>query len=162
MILMMIIEPDKNDTAAVEFYSVGVNAARTMIILMIVFQELLRAHTSRSLRVSIFEMGLFSNIYMHISVMVAVIATLIFALIPGLQSVFDMEDLEGREWGLIIGMSFLPAVVDELTKIAYRITGFGERPKAVRYSMKAGATGSAAVADGDGGSIVKVEMASTK
>lgn len=41
--------------------------------------------------------------------------------------------LDGREWGWVIGFSFIPAVVDELVKMIYRATGFGQRPVIARF-----------------------------
>jgi Ca2+-transporting ATPase len=72
--------------------------AQTMTIIYILFAELLRAHTCRSLRVSIWSMGLFSNLYMHAAVGVAISATLILALVPWFQGLFGLETLEAREW----------------------------------------------------------------
>jgi len=44
---------------------------------------------------------------------------------------FNMSYLSGREWGLIIGLFPICAIIDEITKAVYRATGYGERPKAV-------------------------------
>ncbi len=41
-----------------------------------------------------------------------------------------MVNLEGREWGFVIGFSFVPLCTDEITKCFYRCTGFGVRPAA--------------------------------
>lgn len=116
----------------------GVAKARTMTILYIVFAELLRAYTSRALRVSIFEMGPFTNRFMQWAVGSAVVATLLIHFIPGVRDIFSMELLDGKSWGLIVGMAFIPVTVDELTKVVYRFTGFGVRPK-VRDMAAAGA-----------------------
>jgi len=105
------------------------NHARTMAILYIVFAELLRAYGSRSLRHSIFELGVFSNSFMQPAVAIAVVATVLVAVIPKVQDVFDMRDLKGRDWAYVLIFSFAPITVDEVTKYIYRLTGYGLRPQ---------------------------------
>jgi Ca2+-transporting ATPase len=110
----------------------GLMQARTMTILIIVFGELGRAYTARSLRVSIFTMGVFSNKWMQYACGSAVALTVIFVNVPGLNdTVFGTTYIEGRDWGFVLGASFLPAILDELVKCIYRCIGFGKRPKAV-------------------------------
>jgi hypothetical protein len=45
-----------------------------------------------------------------------------------------MQYLNGREWGLVLGLSVAPCIIDELQKIVYRLTGFGERPRVKLYT----------------------------
>jgi len=106
----------------------GVRKAQTMTILTIVIAELLRAYSSRTLRASLFEVGVFSNKYMQYACGVSLGLTMIVVHVPGVMDLFDTEYLSGRDWGLIIGMSFIPFTVDEITKCVYRATDFGRRP----------------------------------
>merc|ERR1712130_107695 len=108
----------------------------TMTILVIVFAELLRAYTSRSMRRSIFTVGPFTNKWMQYSVFFAILGTILIATIPGIDKVFGCTPLSGPQWGFAIGVSFIPAFIDELTKLVYRKTGFGERPNAVYAGIK--------------------------
>lgn len=87
-----------SDGYEIAVYAQLLRKAQTMTIIFILFAELLRAHTCRSLRVSLWNMGLFSNPYMHAAVGVAVSATLMLALVPWFQGVFGLETLQGREW----------------------------------------------------------------
>jgi len=105
------------------------NHARSMAILYIVFAELLRAYGSRSLRCGIYQLGFFSNRFMQPAVLTAVIATILVANVPGVQDVFDMKPLQGRDWGFVIGFAFVPISVDEFTKYIYRMTDYGLRPQ---------------------------------
>ena len=130
-----------------EEYAQLLRKAQTMTIILILFAELLRAHTCRSLRVSVWSMGLFSNIYMHISVSVAIGFTLMLAFVPSLQENFGFEDLDGREWALVLGVSVIPALIDELTKFVYRRTGFGERLKVNRAGAANNTAATAVEAD---------------
>lgn len=108
--------------------SKGFEIAQTMTIYHIVFAELLRAHGSRSMRESIFTIGIFTNKYMHMSVIASLAATFMIGSIPGVMEIFSMRYLSGAEWGLVIGLGCIPLVVDEITKCVYRYLDFGKRP----------------------------------
>ncbi len=116
----------------------AISRARTMTILYIVFAELLRSYSARALRVSVFGcvgsgehrgLGLFTNRYLQYAVSSAVLCTIAISLIPGVCDVFSMVPIDGREWGLVIGLAPVPFAADEFCKAIYRATGFGARPK---------------------------------
>jgi len=106
----------------------GYEVASTMVTFTIIFAELARAYSSRSMRESIFKIGVFGNSWMQYGVLTAVVATWLLYLIPGVKDVFAMRELTGRQFGLVFGLCFIPFIVDELTKVVYRATGFGKRP----------------------------------
>jgi Ca2+-transporting ATPase len=97
-----------------------------MVILLITTAELLRAHTSRSQRVSLYTMGFFSNPFMHASTGVALVLTYLLALTPFGQKIFQLEYLDGFAYALIIAVSLIPACADEVFKAFLRATRFGE------------------------------------
>jgi len=47
---------------------------------------------------------------------------------PGLMTVFQTQYLPGYLWGVLLTLSILPFIIDEITKIFYRLTDFGKRP----------------------------------
>jgi Ca2+-transporting ATPase len=106
----------------------GYEVASTMVTFTIIFAELARAYSSRSMRESVFKIGVFSNSWMQYGVVSAVIATWLLYFIPGVKEVFAMRDLTGEQFGVVFAFCFIPFVVDELSKLIYRITGFGKRP----------------------------------
>jgi len=124
-----------------------VRKAQTMTILTIVFAELLRAYTSRSLRRSVFTVGVFSNQWMQYSVGASIGITMLLVNTPGPQDLFGLEYIDGREWGLVFGISFIPAVLDEFCKYINRVTGYGERPVGALASRHAVATAGATAGD---------------
>jgi len=105
----------------------GMQKAQTMTIYLIVFAELFRAYGARSLRESIFTIGVFTNAFMQYSVAGSLLLTVGLGHIPGLMDIANMHYLDGRAWALILGLSVIPIIVDEITKIVYRKTGFGKR-----------------------------------
>lgn len=91
--------------------------AQTVCIYVIVFCELARSFTCRSLKYSVFSLNFFSNLYVPAAYVGAIGSTLLLGYVPGLQNVFDMVSLyDGTAWGVIIGVSFVPAITDELFK----------------------------------------------
>jgi Ca2+-transporting ATPase len=134
---------------------VAVRKARSMSMYYIVFAELLRAYTSRSLRMSVFQIGVLSNRWMPPATITAVCLTIFVGHVPGLRDVFEMEIIGGRDWGWIIGLCGVPALVDELMKVGYRATGFGKRPRA--RDLSAIATGGVPPAEGRATAYAKVD-----
>lgn len=107
-------------------------AATTVAYLYIVSAELLRAYTCRSLRDSVFTIGVFSNPWMQKSVVVGFIGAVSFAVIPELNEALDFVQLKGEDWAYIFGLCWIPCISEELIKYIYRQTGYGIRPIAVR------------------------------
>lgn len=118
-----------NDNLTTDEISKGVDKARTMTILMITFGELIRAYSCRSMRYSVFQLGLFSNPWMQYAVGTSMAATVLICNIPGVMDIFGTEYLDGRSWAWILCMCWIPFIVDEVTKTVYRYTGYGKRPK---------------------------------
>lgn len=90
--------------------------ACTMSFATMVFCELTRAFALRSERHSIFRIGVFSNRSMNIAFVTGLLLQLSVLLIPPLQSVFHVVSLSGIEWLIVIGLSFVPLTVSEITK----------------------------------------------
>jgi len=103
----------------------GIKKAQTCVIFVIVFAELLRAYTSRSLIASLPSLGVFSNSWLQYSVFSSIGLTFLVGVIPGVQEIFGMLPLDGEAWALVIGLSILPAILDEILKTVFRAIGFG-------------------------------------
>jgi magnesium-transporting ATPase (P-type) len=110
--------------------------AKTMTMLVLVLCELWRAYSVRSMRKSIWSLGFFSNKYMQPAVLLGAIATILFAVVPGMRGAFNLAPLHGREWGWVMGVMWIPFFVDELTKAIYRATGYGYRTPVVRRGLR--------------------------
>lgn len=104
----------------------GVEVAQTMVIFSIVFAELLRGYTSRSLTESLWKIGPCTNSWMQYSVISSIGLTFLIGVIPGVQDIFTMQPLDGKAWGWVIGFSLLPAILDEMIKFYYRASGVAD------------------------------------
>jgi Ca2+-transporting ATPase len=87
-----------------------------MAFLTLSLVELLRAYTVRSERASLFSIGVFSNKWMQYAVGASIALMLLVCVVPFLQNIFNTHWLSGREWAVVLGLSLLPAVAEEVTK----------------------------------------------
>lgn len=103
-----------------DWRGVDVQTAETMAFVTLSLAELFRAYTVRSERVSIFTIGIFSNRYMQYAVGLSLILLILVTSVPFLQPIFNTHFLSGREWSIVIGLAFVPAMAEEITKFFLR------------------------------------------
>jgi Ca2+-transporting ATPase len=99
-----------------DWNGVDVQSAETMAFVTVSLAELFRAFTVRSERVSIFRLGFASNRYLLGAVGLSVALLLAVVFVPFLQPIFNTHALSVREWQVVLGLSLLPAVGEEITK----------------------------------------------
>jgi P-type Ca2+ transporter type 2C len=99
---------------------IDVQTAETMAFVTLSLAELFRAYTVRSERASIFTIGVFSNKYMQYAVGLSITLLLIVCTVPFFQPIFNTHFLGISEWVLVISLSFIPAVAEEITKYYLR------------------------------------------
>ena len=68
----------------------------------------------------ILQVGIFSNKYMQYAVGLSIALLLIVCAVPFLQPIFNTHFLSGREWALVVGLAFMPAVAEGITKFFLR------------------------------------------
>jgi len=83
--------------------------------------ELFRAYTVRSERASIFQIGVFSNKYMQMAVGLSILLLLLVISLPILQPIFNTHFMTPQEWVVVLVLSFLPAIAEEITKFFLRM-----------------------------------------
>ncbi len=98
--------------------------ARTMAFVTLALGELPIAYTIRSERYPLFRLGVFSNPYMQYAVAASVVLLLAVIYLPFVQPVFDTLPLGWREWGLILLLVFIPAVLLEINKALSRYSAY--------------------------------------
>jgi Ca2+-transporting ATPase len=94
----------------------ALHTAETMAFITLSLAELLRAYTVRSERASLFKIGVFSNKWMQYAVGASITLLLLVCIVPFLQDIFNTHWMSGREWGVVLGLSLIPAVSEEVTK----------------------------------------------
>ncbi len=97
--------------------------ARTMAFVVLAASQLLYSFTMRSATKSIFQVGLFSNLYLVGAVVIGLILQFTVITIPFLASAFKVHNLSLGDWGLVFVLALVPLIVNELIKLVRRIVG---------------------------------------
>ena len=99
----------------------GVVEAHSMAFVMLSGCQLIRAYTNRSERASIFTIGVFTNRSMQYAVAISAVLLMAVVYIPYVNTVFNAAPLSLAQWAYLAPLLFVPAIVDELTKLGLRI-----------------------------------------
>jgi len=93
-----------------------VAVARTCAVNIFVFGEIFYLFNCRSLRQSMFRIGLFSNRWVLGGVGLMVLLQLLFTYLPAMNGAFGSRPIALKEWGVIIGASSIVYCVIECEK----------------------------------------------
>jgi Ca2+-transporting ATPase len=113
------LPPDTNPIVALiqhDWRGVDVQYAETMAFVTLSLCELFRAFTVRSERLSVFQLGIFSNRYLVGAVALSLLLLLLTIFVPPLQPIFNTHALTVAEWEVVLGLALIPAVSEEITK----------------------------------------------
>lgn len=94
----------------------GIDKARTVAFSFMAFSQLFNAVNMRSLDLSVFKIGFFSNRFLIISLAASVLIQFFVIYTPFFQEVFQFEQLNAGEWSLIILSSSLIFFIIEIYK----------------------------------------------
>jgi P-type Ca2+ transporter type 2C len=108
---------------AYDWRGLDVQTAETMAFVTLSLAELFRAFTVRSERLSIFQIGPFSNRYLVIAVIISLVLLMGTVFVPFLQPIFNTHALTWPEWQVVVSLALIPAVAEELTKWYLRRRG---------------------------------------
>jgi len=96
--------------------------AQTMAFVALSGSELLRAYTSRSERLALFQIGVFSNKWMQYAVLSSLTILLLVVYVPGLNSnVFGNVPLTLADWLVVLPVMLIPSIAAELQKWVLRV-----------------------------------------
>ncbi|OMF36704.1 ATPase [Paenibacillus sp. FSL H8-0548] len=96
--------------------------ARTMAFVVLAASQLLYSFTMRSTTKSIFQVGLFSNMYLVGAVVIGFVLQFAVITIPFLAAAFKVHNLSLADWGLVIALALIPLAVNELIKLFGRMS----------------------------------------
>ena len=103
-----------------DWRGVDVQTAETMAFMTLSLCELFRAYTVRSERASVFTIGIFSNKYMQYAVGLSIFLLVLVVSVPFLQPIFNTHLPSLQEWLVVLGLSLVPAIAEEVTKFFLR------------------------------------------
>jgi Ca2+-transporting ATPase len=99
----------------------NVRTAETMAFMTLSLCELFRAYTVRSEKLSLFRIGIYSNKWMQYAVGTSIVLLLLVCTVPFLQNIFNTHFMSSREWFVVLALSLVPAVSEEVIKLIYRL-----------------------------------------
>ncbi len=110
-----------------------IEKARAVALYLCIFAQNLHAFNIRSPKLSIFQLGVFSNPWMIYSFLTVTALTLITAYVPLFNSILQTEPIGLAEWVMIIGLAILPVIAMEIYKAILRARDRAgqNRPRAV-------------------------------
>lgn len=95
--------------------------AQTMAFVVLSVSQLFFSLNMRSTKKSIFSVGLFTNKYLIASIVFGILVQFAVITIPFLASVFKVYALTLNDWILVILISLVPLVINEILKIFLRM-----------------------------------------
>ncbi len=100
-----------------------VRHARTVAFCTMVFSQLFFAFSARSQTLTIMKLGLLTNRKMIAAVAVSGLLQLAVVYLPGLSNAFRTARLGWEDWALILPLSMIALVMNEVWKVAARRSG---------------------------------------
>lgn len=94
--------------------------SQTMAFVVLSVSQLFHSLNLRSEKRSIFQVGLFSNKWLVMSIIAGILIQLIIISVPPLAAVFEVYSLNLNDWVLVIGLSLIPLIVNEIVKVFKR------------------------------------------
>ncbi|WP_160677937.1 calcium-translocating P-type ATPase, PMCA-type [Clostridium sp. C8-1-8] len=101
-------------------YPDSIPHARTMAFVVLSISQLFYALSIRNDRKSIFQIGVFSNHFLIIAIIVGIILQASVITINPIAQLFKVYSLTLKDWGFVIILSLVPLVINELTKLILR------------------------------------------
>lgn len=104
-------------------YKIGLHTsldvARSMTFATLVFTQMFIIFSIRTKAQSAFK-TMFTNGYLLGAIAIVVVLTLAVMIIPGVQDLFKLTNLNGSQWLYVVGLSFSALIINDIGKIITR------------------------------------------
>lgn len=97
--------------------------ALTMAFATLGLIQLFHAFNSKTIHQSIFKVGLFRNKAFNWAILAAFILLAVTIIVPGLNGIFHLTQLNGLQWGVVLGAGVAMILIVEVVKWVQRMTG---------------------------------------
>jgi P-type Ca2+ transporter type 2C len=97
-----------------------VEYARTMAFLVLVFCQLFFSLASRNHAASIFKLGIFSNRFLIVAIVLGILLQVVLTIVPALQKAFHLQSLRFESWVTVVALALVPLILNEFFKIFIR------------------------------------------
>ena len=95
--------------------------AQTMAFVVLSVSQLFYSLTMRNETKSLFQVGVFKNKWLIGSIAFGISLQFIIITVPVLASIFKVYSLTVSDWGLVVGLSLVPFIINEFIKIFFRM-----------------------------------------
>jgi Ca2+-transporting ATPase len=97
-----------------KYYGMGLNACRTLALGTLILSQLIHVFECRSEKHSIFEINIFSNLYLVGAVLISILMLCCVLYIPFLQGIFKTVGLNFGQWMIVVFLSSVIAFINSL------------------------------------------------
>jgi P-type Ca2+ transporter type 2C len=97
-----------------EFYNMDLNTCRTLTLCTLILSQLIHVFECRSEKHSIFQINLFSNMYLFGAVSASIAMLLSIIYLPFMQSIFHTVALNLGQWCIIVFFSSIISMINSL------------------------------------------------
>lgn len=94
--------------------------AHTMTFITMALSQMVHSFNARNIKLSLFTIGFGTNRSLIYAFIISAAALLIVVFIPFLRGVFETVLLRSSDWAVVLGLSIVPLVVVEISKIMFR------------------------------------------
>lgn len=91
--------------------------AQTMAFAVLSFSQLVHSLNLRSMKTSVFKVGIFKNKFLIYSILLGVALQVSIITISPIASFFSVHALNAMDWLIIAGLSMMPLLLNELWKL---------------------------------------------
>ncbi|WP_102400907.1 calcium-translocating P-type ATPase, SERCA-type [Haloimpatiens massiliensis] len=97
-----------------KYYGMGIDASRTLALSTLIMSQLIHVFECRSEKHSIFEINLFTNLYLLGAVVISIVMLLFVIYVPFLQNIFHTKALNLGQWLIVIFFSGIISFINSL------------------------------------------------
>ncbi len=102
-------------------YADSLEHARTMAFIVLAMSQLFHAFDVRDNSRSIFQMGLFTNKWLWLALVVGAALQWLVVSVPVFAGLFEVFPLLPVDWAIAVGLALVPVLVNETVKVALRM-----------------------------------------
>lgn len=101
-------------------YPDSLRHAQTMAFVVLSVSQLFFSFAMRNETKSLFQVGIFKNKWLIGSLILGIVLQFLVISIPFVASIFKVYSLTLKDWIMVIGISLIPFVINEIIKIFFR------------------------------------------
>jgi P-type Ca2+ transporter type 2C len=102
-------------------YPDSLRHAQTMAFVVLSVSQLFYSFSVRNQSKSLFQVGVFKNKWLVASLLFGILLQFTIITVPFTANIFKVYSLDFKDWGIVILISLIPFVINEVVKIFFRM-----------------------------------------